>query len=485
MMNKHRTIEEIFRQARQTQPTQLYSIQQVEAMLSASNAQPQGKTVSLFTKKGAWIGVASSLVVAGIIAASWWEGEALPSAHVNRVSQQQHQPSTLPNVQHGLSQPLAQSQPSSDVKTLPNKVAGKAQQQKIKTGGSSLKQRWNFSTDNSALPHASAILQKINVEQSGNANQSTNQDSILGIQKIQLTQEELNKIGLVFDGDKVFIKTEDVSGNQFMVTTIAIDSNDYYDVGTEYSDSPLSTITPMIVASHWNQGSNTYKSFLHFPHRSFTFDSLSISQKELEREAMKFNSSPSSDRDFSFPNTINDYPKLSKLIPIYIRLGSSIIEGTNKKYGADIYLWYYPTPEFVAALPNRYRIPLQQELDVITDVVECKMPVGQVCERITGEKTFFDFCRKSSGSIAMVQAYPNPASNQVTCRYQLTNQRSVTITLHELSGKFLRELMAQQNVTAGIHEPELQLRDIPPGAYLIAVKTNTGDQAVQRIIVQQ
>lgn len=200
---------------------------------------------------------------------------------------------------------------------------------------------------------------------------------------------------------------------------------------------------------------------------------------------MKFNSSPNPDRDFSFPNTINDYPKLSKLIPIYIRLGSSIIEGTNKKYGADIYLWYYPTPEFVAALPNRYRIPLQQELDVITDVVECKMPVGQVCERITGEKTFFDFCRKSSGSIAMVQAYPNPASNQVTCRYQLTNQRSVTITLHELSGKFLRELMAQQNVTAGIHEPELQLRDIPPGAYLIAVKTNTGDQAVQRIIVQQ
>ncbi|MCC7439552.1 MAG: T9SS type A sorting domain-containing protein [Armatimonadetes bacterium] len=482
MMNKNRTIEEIFRQARQTQPTQLYSIQQVEAMLSASNAQPQGKTVSLFTKKGAWIGVASSLVVAGIIAASW---EAPPPTQVNRISQQQHQPGTFPNVKHELSQPSAQPQPSSDLKVLQNEAADKARQQKIKTGSSNFKQKWNFSADNSTLPHASAILQKINVEQSGNANQSTNQDSILGIQKIQLTQEELNKIGLVFDGTKILIRTESGYGNQFKMTTISIDSKGYYYVGTEHRDSPSSSITPMIVASHWNQGINTYKSFLHFPDKSSMLDSLSISQKELEREAVKFNNAPSPERDFSLPKTINDYPKLSKLIPIYIRIGSSDIEGTNKKYGADIYLWYYPTPEFVAALPNRYRIPLQQELDVITDVVECKMPVGQVCERITGEKTFFDFCRKSSGSIAMVQAYPNPASNQVTCRYQLTNQRSVTITLHELSGKFLRELMAQQSVTAGIHEPELQLRDIPPGAYLIAVKTNTGDQAVQRIIVQQ
>lgn len=85
----------------------------------------------------------------------------------------------------------------------------------------------------------------------------------------------------------------------------------------------------------------------------------------------------------------------------------------------------------------------------------------------------------------MVQTYPNPASDQLTCRYQLTNQRSITITLHELSGKFIRELMAQQNVTAGIHEPELQLGDVAPGAYLVAVKTDTGDQAIQRIIVQQ
>lgn len=188
----------------------------------------------------------------------------------------------------------------------------------------------------------------------------------------------------------------------------------------------------------------------------------------------------------SLPASLNSQELgLRKLIPVYIHIADPSISTNTGRNGTDIYLWYYPTPEFVSALPDRYRIPLQQELDAITDVVECQMPVGQVCERLTGEKTFFDFCRKSSGAIATVQAYPNPASQQITCHYQLTNQRLVTITLHDLSGKFLRELMAEQSVTAGTHETQLQLGDITPGAYLIAVKTDTGDQAVQRIIVQQ
>lgn len=491
MMNKNRTIEEVFSQARQTQPAPLYSIQQVEAMLSASSAQPVGTASPLFSQKKVLIGVASLVVLAGIISASWWwsqtpngENSTLPQISTNENSLQN---STKLSVPLAPIDTASKPQPINSPNILQNNSEKQARIQpesrKMDMGTHNPKQKLQspatIKTDNSSSLRTQVI------EQHGNTKQSINQDSILGIQKIQLTQEELRKIGLVFDENRIFIKTQDEYGNQFRMTTFSIDSNDYYDEGTNYSDAPSSSIIPVIVASHWNQGINTYKSFLHFPNRSATLDSLSISQKELEREALEFNNISSTDYGSPFPNTISDYPKLSKLIPIYIRLGNSVIEGTNKKYGADIYLWYYPTPEFVAALPSRYRIPLQQELDVITDVVECKMPVGQVCERITGEKTFFDFCRKSSGSIAMVQTYPNPASDQLTCRYQLTNQRSITITLHELSGKFIRELMTQQNVTAGIHEPELQLGDVAPGAYLVAVKTDTGDQAIQRIIVQQ
>lgn len=489
MMNKNRTIEEVFSQVRQAELKPLHSIQQIEAILSADNAPQYQRNASSSIRKKTSMGIALFIAVAGVIGGILWLRNGKELEQIRSKSQELIFLNHLPNTEgradtsrskvesNHLSiakQPLQKSNKKDDQRTVVKNI--------LKNDASNIPNLTPSVSrvDNSSVPDSFLIsLNK------SNECKSTNQDSIQGIQKIQLNQKELKEIGILFDGHKLFIKTEDKYENHLVISTTSIDSNDYYNEGTEIQGTPSSNITPIIVVSHWNLDSNKFKSFLQFPDKSPILESLSISKKELESEAMKFNNLSDPSIEHKLPKLTNGYPKLSKLIPIYIRLGSEIVESTNKKYGADVYLWYYPTPEFVSALPDRYRIPLQQELDAITDVVECQMPVGQVCERLTGEKTFFDFCRKSSGAIATVQAYPNPASQQITCRYQLTNQRLVTITLHELSGKFLRELKAEQSVTAGIHEVPLQLGDITPGAYLIAVKTDTGDQAVQRIIVQQ
>lgn len=488
MMNTNRTIEEVFSNARKTTPKPLYSVEQVQAMIAENGGAGQQAFSKSLTKslikRRIVMGVVSLTAIAGIIAGiSWWGGADTPQTTAPAT-----QMLPTPNSTQNKNEASAPAQLE-----IPPKHFSVAQQ-----NSSSKNRHANQPPAKSSAPEMAGAAQNSISEtqplQSGgnsgsvSANddnrQPVNQDSIQGVQKIQLTPEELQKIGILFDGHRLTIQTEDKQDNRFAVKSVSIDSNDYYEKGTTINNAQSLPVAPIIVASHWNQGVKASKAFLRFVDNSPFFESLSMSRKELEREAMKFNNLDGPNLEKPVPTTTNGYPKLSRLIPIYVRLGSGTIEGTNKKYGADVYLWYYPTPEFVLALPSRYRIPLQQELDAITDVVECQMPVGQACERLTGEKTFFDFCRKSSGAIAAVQAYPNPASGSINCRYQLTNQRAITITLHDLSGKFLRELVPAQSVTAGVHQEQLSLVGLTPGAYLIAVKTDTGDQAVQRIIVQ-
>jgi hypothetical protein len=211
MMNKNRTIEEVFSQARQTQPAPLYSIQQVEAMLSASSAQPVGTASLLFSQKKVLIGVASLVVLAGIISAGWWwsqtpngENSTLPQISTNENGLQN---STKLSVPLAPIDTASKPQPINSPNILQNNSEKQARIQpesrKMDMGTHNPKQELQspatIKTDNSSSLRTQVI------EQHGNTKQSINQDSILGIQKIQLTQEELRKIGLVFDENRIFI----------------------------------------------------------------------------------------------------------------------------------------------------------------------------------------------------------------------------------------------------------------------------------------
>lgn len=171
------------------------------------------------------------------------------------------------------------------------------------------------------------------------------------------------------------------------------------------------------------------------------------------------------------------------LVPVHMRLGDAPIIGSTKRRGADIVLWFYPTAEFVAALPARYRTGLQEELNAIADVVECNLPPREVCWRMTGEPSLLDYCKQSSGALRSLNVSPNPANGSVTVRYYLEHPRTVGASLYSIRGELVRDLVASAPMVAGEHSMSVALGNIQAGAYMVVMRSVEGEQVSERLIV--
>ena len=185
-------------------------------------------------------------------------------------------------------------------------------------------------------------------------------------------------------------------------------------------------------------------------------------------------------------NAMPSLTVLNRLVPVQIELKSGeYVEEAKQNRGAEILLWYVPTPEFVKALPERYREQLQRELDAISSVEAEGLPSSEVCNRVAGE-TILGFCRSSSGAIHKSLIWPNPVQEDggFTLSYVLDADRVVSVTLHDLSGRFLQEISGEQSRTSGKHSESLYLKRVQSGTYLVALRTDKGETAVQRIVVE-
>ncbi|MBK9248711.1 MAG: T9SS type A sorting domain-containing protein [Ignavibacteria bacterium] len=149
----------------------------------------------------------------------------------------------------------------------------------------------------------------------------------------------------------------------------------------------------------------------------------------------------------------------------------------------EFVLWFTPTKEFTGALPGRYREQLQNELLVLAEVKKHCIPAEQACKAIKNDSPFFDLCRRESGSLSDVSIAPNPARERAECTFTLKEQRDVNISLHDLNGRFVRTMIFNESKPSGENKVPLMLDGIPTGAYLVAIRTIQGEQAVQQLVV--
>ena len=78
------------------------------------------------------------------------------------------------------------------------------------------------------------------------------------------------------------------------------------------------------------------------------------------------------------------------------------------------------------------------------------------------------------------QAFPNPASSELTIQYQ--SQKPVKITLQNLVGKQIAELPAGKG-SSGLQRLKVDVSNYPKGVYLL--KLETEGQAVFRKLILQ
>jgi hypothetical protein len=175
---------------------------------------------------------------------------------------------------------------------------------------------------------------------------------------------------------------------------------------------------------------------------------------------------------------------LGRLVPVYLKLDDGPIDGTSLRRGSEVSLWYVPTPQFIAALPERYRGSLEREVSAITEVARDCGTVEQACDRIAGRPSYLEVCRVSSGAVNTATVAPNPAHERTTLSFRLAEPRRVAITLHDINGRYLRHLLYEEDRQAGEQSVEASLAGLSQGAYLVAVRTERGEQAVARLIVE-
>jgi hypothetical protein len=138
-----------------------------------------------------------------------------------------------------------------------------------------------------------------------------------------------------------------------------------------------------------------------------------------------------------------------------------------------------PTSEVIANLPDDIRANLGPEFKALADA-------DNFCEVFpkTGGEPFLDIWRGCSGDVKHMKVYPNPASENINVEYELGGERDVTISLHDMYGRRIRQLGSYPSHPAGSHTEAYELGRLEAGMYLISIQTNSGEQAVQRVIIK-
>ena len=131
----------------------------------------------------------------------------------------------------------------------------------------------------------------------------------------------------------------------------------------------------------------------------------------------------------------------------------------------DQYLWFEATDELLGLIPGEQGQLIREEYKYL--VAEDKSDLRTSC-------TFFEACR-STIHLHELEVYPNPTSNgEVSMQFQLPEQLDLSITLTDLNGKEVSELISKKTYDSGLNELKLNVADAISGMYLLIIRTNEG-----------
>jgi hypothetical protein len=171
--------------------------------------------------------------------------------------------------------------------------------------------------------------------------------------------------------------------------------------------------------------------------------------------------------DKNYPGqSIYAYADANSLVGIHVKLESP---DPNVVYN-DIYLWYEPTALFLERLPERFISELKKELEPGDEPLP--------------EDSYTDINRDNAEFLKYLTLYPNPAnSGFANLKFRLSEQRNISITIHDISGRLIKSISNNENIGAGEHNIKMELNDIAAGMYLISIVCESGEQIVKRLIV--
>ncbi len=164
-----------------------------------------------------------------------------------------------------------------------------------------------------------------------------------------------------------------------------------------------------------------------------------------------------------------DY-NINELIPIEVSF-----DGVN----TDFIVWYEATDNFLSKLPSKIKAKINPELMALTEQMDhCEN------EPIEKKETVMDVWSGCSGAIKEMKVFPNPTTSNSNVEFELQDNRVISIAIFDLSGKLIKNVKSGMSIGKGNTKELLNLTGINPGLYYVVVKSEKGEQALQRIIIE-
>lgn len=305
-------------------------------------------------------------------------------------------------------------------------------------------------------------IQKTIIEQLTPTIDPTVHQSIIAMNALELQPDELQKIGITVENNTLKTRIQEKDKLQLRITEIYISHNSRRStsIHTSLSDTTI-FLHPVLIT--YSSPNGLEQSFSHIVNNSTLLANgliPTISVNQISEDTKGIGST---------------LPLLNQLVPIRV-----VLPQTND----IVTLWYIPNQLLYASLPERYILPIKNELQVHTDITCKHIQREDACGAFRGKTTVFDICSSDAGAITQSAVYPNPAHGSAQCRYVLVQARQCRIALYTAEGQFVKELLPWSQQSSGEQIVRLALDDIHGGLYLLSLTTQQGEQITQRLFIQ-
>ncbi|MBI1222310.1 MAG: T9SS type A sorting domain-containing protein [Bacteroidetes bacterium] len=169
--------------------------------------------------------------------------------------------------------------------------------------------------------------------------------------------------------------------------------------------------------------------------------------------------------------------KLNELIPVRVRSGQiySLDDKINQRWRPDIIIWYEATPEILSILES------EGDSAEIGEVTSTEVKPTEVAKP---ECRYTEICRNKPGVFNSHSVYPNPASGYSNFAWTATETAAYSITLYALNGQKVRSF-ENLNAVIGKNSYQMDISSLPPGVYMLILRSAKGDEIHERLVVKE
>ncbi len=172
--------------------------------------------------------------------------------------------------------------------------------------------------------------------------------------------------------------------------------------------------------------------------------------------------------------------KIPNLIPVNFKEISYNNNGDSIVNNIDI--WYVITREFANRLPNRYKLPLIKELDLLSNIENGSTTIDDACEVLKGEKSYLGIC-EIQGELSILNIFPNPITESTaTIKFILKSDKKLKIELFNSNGELLETVKDYSEYNTGINSVNLEFFDLSKGVVLISLTDESNQRAIIKAI---